>query len=81
MSNRRIEMYEYRQIIYRLQQGQTIRAISREGLASRKKIKEIKEIAVEKNWLLPGVSIPDELGLQSFLSKKLCNQPESKSEL
>ena len=30
MSNRRIEMHEYRQIIYRLQKGQTIRAIARE---------------------------------------------------
>ena len=45
MSNRRIEMHEYRQIIYRLQKGQTIRAIAREGLASRDKIKEIKQVA------------------------------------
>ena len=81
MSNRRIEMYEYKQIIYRLQHGQTIRAISREGLASRKKIKEIKEIAVKENWLLHNAIIPDELELQTVFNKKLCHQAESKAVL
>ena len=74
-------MYEYRQIIYRLQHGQTIREVSREGLASRDKIKAIKKIATEEGWLLPSAVIPDEQGLQSFLDKKAPYKPESKSAL
>ena len=34
MGNRRIEVYEYRQIIFRMRQGESDRAIVRAGLAS-----------------------------------------------
>ena len=35
MSNRRIEMYQYRQVIVRMRQGESDRAIARTGLFSR----------------------------------------------
>jgi hypothetical protein len=38
MSNRRFEMYQYRQIIMRLRMGDTIRGLAREKLADRKTI-------------------------------------------
>jgi transposase len=81
MSNRRIEMYEYQQIIYRLQQGQTIREIAREGLASRTKVKEIKAIAAQEGWLLPGAITVDESELGHFFSKKLPYPQESKAAM
>lgn len=68
MSNRRIQMYEYRTIIYRLQQGQTIRAIQRDGLAGREKIKAIQEVARQQGWLDSSVTIPDEAELVTLFS-------------
>jgi hypothetical protein len=38
-------MYEYRQIIVRLRQGDTIRGIAQAGLANRKKVRVIRKIA------------------------------------
>jgi hypothetical protein len=63
-------MYEYRQIIYRLQQGQKARAIHRDGLANREKIKDIKKIADLQGWLSPGAILPDEVVLQNFFAKR-----------
>ena len=58
MSNRRIIMHEYRTIIYRLQQGQTIREINRTRIAGRRKIKAIKEVAEQQGWLDPKCTLP-----------------------
>ena len=44
MAKRKIEMYEYRTIIYRLQQGLSIRVIAKNGLAGRNKINLIKKL-------------------------------------
>ena len=69
MSNRRIMMHEYRTIIYRLQQGQTIRAIQRDGLAGREKIKAIQTVAMQQGWLDQTETIPDEAALADLFSK------------
>lgn len=81
MSNRRIEMHEYRQIIYRLQKGQSVRTIAREGLASRDKIKEIKEVAEKEGWLSQEAVLPDGKRLSSFFDKPLHYIQESKSKV
>lgn len=59
-------MYEYRTIIYRLQQGQTIRDINRDHLAGRRKIKAIKEIADQQGWLRPECALPEEETLKAL---------------
>lgn len=66
MTNRRIKMYEYRQIIYRLKHGQTIRAIARDGLAGRLKIAFIQKIAEQNGWLNQDVLTPDEGVLEAI---------------
>lgn len=70
MANRRFEMYEYRQIIYRLQQGQKVRAMAREGFANRDKIRSIKKIAEENGWLAKDALLPDEKTLVDFFQKR-----------
>lgn len=80
MSNKRFEMYEYRQIIYRLQQGQKARAISRDGLASRSKVAEIREVAEKQGWLLPEAILPDEKTLSELFCKNPIPKQESKVE-
>lgn len=79
MSNRRIEMHEYQQIIYRLQQGQTLRTIAREGLAGRAKIGSIAKIAEEKGWLKAEAVIPDAIELAAIFNKgeKIVQRPKT----
>jgi len=79
MSNRRIEMYQYQQIIYRLQQGQKTRAIARDGLASRDKIAKIKEIAENNGWLKLTANLPTEKELEELFSNNPSQKQQSKS--
>ena len=51
MANRRIEMHEYRQVIHRMRQGQSDRAISKAKLMGRLKLAWGRSIAQEK-WML-----------------------------
>ena len=68
MSNRRFEMYEYRQIIGLMRQEETDRSIARSGFSGRKKIKGIRQIAVQQGWLNPEVSLPDNQELAKLLN-------------
>ena len=48
MGNRRIEVYEYKQVIYRLRKGQSTRSIAKDGLMSRDKVRKIQSVAREQ---------------------------------
>ncbi len=54
MSNRRFEMYEYRQVIYRMRQGESDRGIAKAGLIGRRKAAELRQLAKERGWLDKG---------------------------
>ena len=69
MSNRRIMMHEYKEIIYRLQQGQTIREIQRDHIAGRRKIKAVREIAEKHGWLDASCELPEEITLKELFAK------------
>lgn len=79
MSNRRFEMYEYRQIISRMRLGETDRAISRAGLLGRKKATAVREIALDKGWLDPKTPLPDDATLAAVFAKK--SEPSVQSSL
>jgi len=66
MSNRRFDMYQYRQIIFRLRQGESIRGIARTKLADRKKIRQIRQVAHEQGWLNPERQLPSDEELLQF---------------
>ena len=59
MANRRIEMHEYRQVIHRMRQGQSDRAIARGRLMGRLKCALVRSIAKKKGWLDNG-PLPDD---------------------
>jgi transposase len=69
MSNRKFEMYEYRQVIVRLRLGESVRAIAKSGAGGRRKIQTIYEIALEQGWLKTSCKIPDDETLFSFFCK------------
>lgn len=69
MSNRRFEMYQYRQIIFRLRSGASMRCIARTKLADRKTVRRIKSIAKQQGWLDVKNEIPNDEVLAKFLGQ------------
>ena len=60
MAKRRIDMYQYRQIIVRLRMKDSIRGIAKAGLASRIKVKSVYQVALEQGWLEPQSELPSD---------------------
>ena len=69
MSNRRFEMYHYRQVLVRMRQGDTDRAIARSGLMGRRKSGEVRELAASRGWLDATVPLPDDAELASTFER------------
>ena len=67
MSRRKLAMHVYKSIIYRLRAGESARQIAKSGLAGRRKINEIKQIAKEKSWLNQEVELPDEASIAAVI--------------
>ena len=63
MANRRFEMYEYRQVLVRMRQGDSDRGIRRAGLMGRDKAKEVRAIALEQGWLNRSLPLPEDAQL------------------
>lgn len=80
MSKRKIEMYEYRAIIYRLRQGMTARQIAKEGLAGRHKINTIRVLALQQGWLTTESVLPDEATLAGMVESKPQVSTQSQAE-
>ena len=63
-------MHEIRQIIFRLRQSDSIRGIARAELADRKKIRKIREIAIQEDWLNLQNELPTDEELSKFFKPK-----------
>ncbi len=80
MSNRRFEMYDYRQIIHRIRMGQTDREISRTRAVGRVKCAQIRAIALEKGWLAEDNPLPDDTVLAEAFARKTVDNPTHESK-
>lgn len=60
MSNRRFEMYQYRQILVRMRQGDTDREIARARLMGRRKLAAVRVEALALGWLQSATALPDD---------------------
>lgn len=80
MSNRRFEMYDYRQIIHRIRMGQTDREIARTKIIGRVKCGQIRAMALEKGWLASEGPLPDDAALSDVFTKKLHFNPTHQSK-
>lgn len=81
MANRRIEMFEYRNVIVRMRQGDSDRQIAKAGLLSRHKAAWLRRIAMAQGWLDPQVSLPDTLTISEFVQRPLMHLPTSQVKL
>ena len=52
-------MHQYREVLYRIRQGQSTRAIERAKLMGRSKAQRLINIAQPLGWLDPAVELPD----------------------
>jgi transposase len=53
-------MYQYRQILVRLRQGDTDRDIARARLMGRRKTAELRALAAARGWLDPAAALPED---------------------
>ena len=60
MSNRRFEMYQYSQVIYRMRLGESDRTIAKAGLMGRRKAAELREVAHEQGWMEETRPLPED---------------------
>ena len=63
-------MYQYRQILTRMRQGDSDREIARSKTMGRKKIAQVREVASARGWLAPDTALPDDAVLASALMRK-----------
>ncbi len=63
-------MYQYRQILVRMRQGDSDRDIARSKTMGRKKLAEVRETASELGSLAPECILPDDTALAAVLAKK-----------
>lgn len=68
MSNRRFEMYEIRQVLVRMRQGDSDREIARTGLMGRRKAAALRAVAVERGWLAQERPLPEDAVLAETLA-------------
>ena len=67
MSNRRFEMFEYRQVLTRMRLGDTDRAIARVGLMGRRKVARLRRTAEAAGWLDVATPLPGDPELGAHL--------------
>ena len=60
MGRRRIEMFQYRQVLVRLRQGDTDREIARSRLMGRPKAAYFRGLAGRMGWLEPQAPLPSD---------------------
>lgn len=73
-------MFIYRDIVFRLQQGEKVRAISRSLGIGRNTLKAVRQKAEEQGWLIPKAALPTEEELAALFSP-LSSSPESSHSL
>jgi transposase len=70
MSNRSFEMYEYRQVLVRMRQGDSDRQIAEARLMGRSKAGKLRRLAIERGWLDPERPLPDDTALAEVLGQR-----------
>lgn len=69
MARRSIEMYEYRQALMRMRQGDSEREIARSKLMGRSKAARFRELAQAQGWLDPAHPVPTDAEIAGVLGQ------------
>ena len=74
-------MYQYRQILVCMRQGDSDQDIARSKTMGRKKIAQVRETAHERGWLSTDFILPDDIALAAVLARKEMLSPKCISTL
>jgi hypothetical protein len=69
MGRRRIEMFQYRQVLVRLRAGDSVREIARSGLMGRDKLGMLRAVAEQSGWLDAGIEVPGDEAIAAALGQ------------
>jgi transposase len=61
-------MFQYRQVLARMRQGDTDRDIARARLMGRRKSAQLRELATARGWLDPSAALPEDEAIAQALS-------------
>ena len=70
-------MFEFRQILVRMRQGDSDRALAKAGLIGRRKAQELRRLAKERDWLNDDKPLPDDGVLAKALARPERSGPVS----
>jgi transposase len=62
-------MFQYRQVLVRLRQGDTDRAIARGGLMGRRKLAAFRALCQQRGWLEPGALLPEDAAIAAAVGQ------------
>jgi transposase len=62
-------MFQYRQVLVRLRQGDGDRQIARSGLMGRVKVARLRALAAERGWLAAGARLPEDAELAAVIGQ------------
>jgi len=62
-------MFQYRQVLVRLRQGDSDRDIARSRLMGRPKVKALRALAVTQGWLTPESPLPDDATIVALVGR------------
>lgn len=62
-------MFQYRQVLVRLRQGDGDRQIARSGLMGRVKVARLRGLATERGWLAEGAPLPEDAELAAVIGQ------------
>ena len=74
-------MYQYRQVLVRMRQGDSDRDIARCGLMGRRKTAEVRIIAEREGWMAAEVPLPEDAAMAAVLSRKRSRASSTVSSL
>lgn len=65
MARRKIEMFQYRQVLVRMRRGDTDREIARSKSMGRRKLAWLRELAQQQGWLQADAPLPEDAVLEA----------------
>jgi len=69
-------MHQYRQVIYRMRQGESDRQIAKSGLMGRRKAAEVRQEALRQGWLNKEAPLPEDPALAPEFATKPVHHPQ-----
>ena len=69
VSRWRFELFQYRQVLVQLRQGESDREIARSRLMGGRKVSAFREVAAAQGWLAPEAPLPDDATVRAAIGQ------------